>query len=344
MKQVFQILRGVLLALVLFEALVWLGSKIGFIGVVVGAFSVPVAAAVLLLCLYLTFIRKRPKRPAHVDRHEYLVTMTPGAYGRIGSEFDKSKYGDLERLPGGWLEGVRTYRAEDGSLLFTVRQRQPLPISARLICAILVVVILLGPMSALSYVNEINRSVGSLLQTVGLTVHPNGMSYLNVKQIEFPSLSQDGSASQSDTDHTQTHDDTATDNTQTQSETPADTQPEENTSGGIGETISNWATGVGDWVSGLFSGDDYILPSHRRALTDSDVEGMDVSQIQRAINEMYARHGYDLSNSGDASYFAEQSWYNPDPDKSQDEVRAEFSDIENENLDFLISCRSRLKS
>ncbi|MDD6987733.1 YARHG domain-containing protein [Butyricicoccus porcorum] len=348
MKQFFQVVRGILLALVVFEALIWLGTKLSILGVLVGSFPVPTAAVVLLLCLYLTFIRKGKKASAApIDRKEYLVTIAPGAYGRIGGAFDKTKYGKLERLPGGWLEGVRTYRAEDGSLLFTVRQHQKLLLPKRLIAAALVAVILLGPLSALSYVNAANRSIGTLLAGVGLTVHPNGMSYLDVKPVELPQLLSGEANHPSDTntepEATNLEDEPATatpaDSTQT---TEPDTQ-EETSSGGIGDTISSWAGGVSDWFSGLFGG-NYILPSHRRILTDSDVAGMDAAQIQRAINEMYARHGYDLSNSVDAAYFAEQSWYKPDPDKSQDEVRAEFNDTENTNLDFLISCRSRLRS
>lgn len=342
MKQFFQIVRGILLALVLFEALVWLGSKFGFLGVLVGSFPVPVAAVVLLLCLYLTFIRKGTRTAAPIDRREYLVTMEPGAYGRIGSAFDKSKYGELERLPGGWLEGVRTYRAEDGSLLFTVRQHRPLQFSKRLIAAVLVAVVLLGPLSALSYINAANRTIGTLLASVGLTVHPNSMSYLDVRPVELPQLLS-GEANRQPDMNTEPEDTNQVDAPAENTQTTEPEAQEDTSSGGIGGTISSWAGGVSDWFSGLFGG-NYILPSHRRILTDSDVEGMDAAQIQRAINEMYARHGYDLSNSVDAAYFAEQSWYKPDPDKSQDEVRAEFSDIENTNLDFLISCRSRLRS
>ena len=116
-RQFFQAVRGILLALVLFELLFLLGRRIDWLSEWLSAYTVVIAAALLLLCLYWTWVRKARGR-----RTEYLVTMAPGAYGYIGGIFEKQKLGNLTREPGGWLAGVRTYRAEDGSLLFTVRR------------------------------------------------------------------------------------------------------------------------------------------------------------------------------------------------------------------------------
>ena len=365
MKQFFQIMRGILLALLLFEVLVWAGSRLPFVRMLIGAFPVLIGALVLLLCLYLTFIRKG-SAAGSPDRREYLVTMTPDAYGHIGSVFEPEKYGNPERLPGGLLEGVRTYRAEDGSLLFTVRQYSSvLRGRSRLLCAVLVTAALLGPLSALSYVNAANRSVGQMLSNVGLTVHPNAMSYLPVRSVDLPWSSSGSSDTPEDT--AQQHgDDTAADSVQPDTSAPVSAAPEREdapsdstpssdssqtpldraadaASGAFG-AVRGWFSGVGNQVSGLFfGGRNDILPSDRRVLTQSDVAGMSAAEIQRAINELYARHGYDLSNSSDADYFAAQDWYEPDSSLSQDEVRAQFSETENKNLDFLIDCRSRLR-
>lgn len=344
MKPFFQLVRGIVLALILFEALVWAGSKVGALGAVVGAFPVPAAAAVLLLCLYLTFVRKS-KALRRVRRKEYLVTVAPGAYGRIGGEFDRRKYGALERLPGGWATGVRTYRTEGGALLFTVRQGK-LSAPIRPLCALLAAILLLGPLHALSYVNEANRLAGQALAAAGLTRHPYAMSYLDVPAVELPQLLSDLTNSAADTTDAA---DTG-EQTEPETETAPSTgeQTDESGAGGVVsgavDTVRTWADGVGDWFSGLFGDGDDLLPSDRRTLTDSDVEGMDAAAIQRAINEMYARHGYDLSNSADAAYFEAQSWYEPDPNKTQDDVRAEFNETEIENLHFLISWREKLRT
>lgn len=281
MKQVLQIVRGILLALVVFDLLLWVGSLATPLSTFFSFAAVPIAAIVLLLCLWLTFIRKGAPKIV-IDRQEYLVVMSPGSYGRIGSSFDKTKYGDIQRLPGGFLSGIRTYRAEDGSLLFTVHQRyRPRGSVKRLLFASAVIAVLLVPLSALSHVNAINLRIGIFLNGIGVPIEPDALSYLDTSTIQlFP-------------------------------------QRESNI--------------------------NYILPSDTRALTDRDVKDMDAAQIQRAINEMYARYGYDLSHSSDADYFSQQDWYEPDSSVTQSDVRAQFSALENDNLDFLISHRNKLK-
>lgn len=349
MKQFFQIVRGILLAFVLFELLLWIGSKIGLIGSLVGAHPVGAAAVVLLLCLYQTFLRKgKTGKSTPIDRNEYIVTMKPGAYGRIGGVFHKSKYSNLKHLPGGWLAGVRTYRADDGSLLFTVRQNPLLYAFSglswgRVVVAAVVTAALLGPLPALSYVNAINTTVGTALRSAGMSVDPHGMSYLNVPEatLSLPFLSKsDSSPSQPESDTADTTD-TAEPTQQTQE--PTEPQGSADETGSIVSTVGSWISGAGSWVKGFFSSDDYLLPSDSRLLKESDVAGMDASQVQRAINELYARHGYDLSNSADAAYFSQQDWYKPDASVTQDGARAQFSATEEANLDFLITCRSKLK-
>lgn len=326
MKQLFQIIRGILLAFVLFEVLIFAGYKMPIIGEPLGNHPIFFGVVVLSICLYITFVRKGMSK-ASFDRQEYLVTMEPGAYGRIGGIFDKTRYGQLERLSGGWLEGVNTYRAENGTLLFTVRRGGSMPVPGRLICAVAVMIVLIGPLSAVSFVDTLNLNVGNALAQIGLTRHPTAMAYLDVPPVELPWFTTDAT----------------TEETEEPQEVPQEEQPVEDSTGDFGDTVSGWFTGVSDWVADLLEGSDYLLPSHRRLLTDKDVAGMDAAQIQRAINEMYARHGYDLSISADADYFAAQDWYEPDSSLSSDDVRAEFSDIEEQNLTFLINCRNKLQ-
>ena len=329
MKQFFQILRGLLLAFVLFEGLIFLGSKWSFLGTWIEHFAIVTAAIVFGCSLYITFIRKAKNNAD--DRNEYIVTMQPGSYGHIGNIFDRSKYENIERLPGGFLEGVHTYRTDTGSLIFTVRQNHPSTLILRTAIAALIVFVMLGPLSAVSYVDAINGTIGNSLAKIGFTNHPAAMSYLDVPPAHFPFFSK----------HTDASIELEEQDKPTKPIEPEKPEQEKQSlSERLHNTVNGWVTGASDWVAGLFDGGKYILPSQRRILTQNDVKDMDLSEIQRAINEMYARHGYDLSISADADYFAQQDWYHPDPSLSSGDIREQFTEIENENLDFLIACRN----
>lgn len=81
--------------------------------------------------------------------------------------------------------------------------------------------------------------------------------------------------------------------------------------------------------------EDYILPdSGTRLLTDSDVEGLSLQQINYAKNEIYARHGRKFNSSELQEYFNSKSWYNGtiDPDDFTDDM---LSSIEQQNVQFL---------
>lgn len=319
-RQFFQAVRGILLAFVLFEVLFFLGRYIDWLNEWLSVYAVGIAATLLLLCLYRTWIRK-----ARSARTEYLVTMAPGAYGYIGGIFEKEKLGNPTREPGGWFTGVRTYRAEDGSLLFTVRRPGEGKPLVRAAGAIVLTAALLGPLSVLSYVDMAN--------TVTLNWLGYGASVLPANTIDPIQLDEP------------TADDSI----------PDDTVPDDaaQTDNSFMDTVSGWFTDVKDWATNLFNSnsvnlfghDDaiYILPSHKRELKDSDVEGMDAAQLQRAINEIYARHGCQIGAAEDKEYFESQDWYAPDADMTFERARVEFSDIEEENFDFLVKCRDALR-
>lgn len=312
-KQFFQALRGVLLAFVLFELLFVLGGSMGW-GEWLSTYAVVIGVVLLLLCLYLTWVRK-----ARGGRTEYLVTMAPGAYGYIGGIFEKEKLGNLERMPGGWFTGVRTYRAEDGSLLFTVRRPGEGKPWVRAVGAVILTAALIVP---ISYLNTANAAI---LNWMGYDVPVSGTD--TTDPIKLDPIQPD---THTEDEHTQ--DEPAQDDTK-------------QTDSGLLDTVTGWFTGATDWVTGLFSGDDanYILPSHKRELTDSDVEGMDAAQLQRAINEMYARHGCQIGAAEDKAYFESQDWYKPDADMTFEQAREEFSEIEEKNFDFLVECRNALR-
>ena len=99
---------------------------------------------------------------------------------------------------------------------------------------------------------------------------------------------------------------------------------------------------------------DYLCSySSDRLLTDSDVEGYlnanyseynfpeGINIIQMIINEMYAKHGYEFTDSKLSAYFSNKTWYKSNTNKVNDmnAVSDSMSEIEKKNVDFLNSYR-----
>ena len=82
------------------------------------------------------------------------------------------------------------------------------------------------------------------------------------------------------------------------------------------------------------SGSLVFSDSSSRALTESDVAGKSNDQLQMAINEIYARHGYIFKRDDLKEYFSKFSWYSGTT-SDMDAVSASFSDIEAQNVEFL---------
>ena len=99
---------------------------------------------------------------------------------------------------------------------------------------------------------------------------------------------------------------------------------------------------------------DYLCSySSDRLLTDSDVEGYlnanyseynfpeGINIIQMIINEIYAKHGYEFTDSKLSAYFTNKTWYKSNTNKVNDmnAVSDSMSEIEKKNVDFLNSYR-----
>lgn len=99
---------------------------------------------------------------------------------------------------------------------------------------------------------------------------------------------------------------------------------------------------------------DYLCSySSDRLLTDSDVEEYlnanyseynfpeGINIIQMIINEIYAKHGYEFTDSKLSAYFSNKTWYKSNTNKVNDmnAVSDSMSEIEKKNVDFLNSYR-----
>lgn len=80
-----------------------------------------------------------------------------------------------------------------------------------------------------------------------------------------------------------------------------------------------------------------IFPdSDSRYLTSGDIKGLSSSEIQSAINEIYARHGYVFKDSDILAKYSSYSWYHKVED-NMEVVSRYFNAYEMANVEFLIS-------
>ena len=83
------------------------------------------------------------------------------------------------------------------------------------------------------------------------------------------------------------------------------------------------------------TGGDYILPeSNSRYLTDADVSGLTLQQLNYAKNEIYARHGRKFDSKELQNYFGSKSWYNGTVNAA-DFKETVFNEYEKKNAEFL---------
>jgi len=86
--------------------------------------------------------------------------------------------------------------------------------------------------------------------------------------------------------------------------------------------------------------DDYILPdSNVKALTDDDLEGLHIYNLDIARNEIYARHGYTFDNTEYSDYFKKMFWYSENLNYSDKML----SGIEKQNAAFIRQYTDKIK-
>lgn len=87
------------------------------------------------------------------------------------------------------------------------------------------------------------------------------------------------------------------------------------------------------------NGSEFVFPdSDTRLLTDAEIREKitEKSQLRYAVNEIYARHGYQFETEEYRDYFNGFDWYKKLPKESDmDKVSAMFSKTEKKNVDKL---------
>lgn len=79
----------------------------------------------------------------------------------------------------------------------------------------------------------------------------------------------------------------------------------------------------------------YLFPSDKEYISDSDLKGKSQDEVRRILNEIYARHGYTFESADNIEYFGSQSWYKA-KGKSMEGCEREFNTVENANKDYLV--------
>ena len=81
----------------------------------------------------------------------------------------------------------------------------------------------------------------------------------------------------------------------------------------------------------------FIFPdSHERYLKESEVSGLSSDDAQMAINEIYARRGWDFKKEKYKKHFSQYSWYHP---VSRNENDMNFNEYEKANIKLLSKYR-----
>jgi len=78
---------------------------------------------------------------------------------------------------------------------------------------------------------------------------------------------------------------------------------------------------------------DYILASDTEIITEVDLSQLNDTEIEYALQEIYARHGKVFNDTNYKKYFSSQDWYSPDPGFEMDSL----TELELENADYIQS-------
>ena len=87
--------------------------------------------------------------------------------------------------------------------------------------------------------------------------------------------------------------------------------------------------------------DRYNLRASERYISRSDISWMSLKQIQFAINEIYAKHGFEFTKEPYKSEFGAMDWYNPDTN-DMNTVSKRMNKYEDANLKVMGAYRNAL--
>jgi hypothetical protein len=94
-------------------------------------------------------------------------------------------------------------------------------------------------------------------------------------------------------------------------------------------------SGGNDLLQGTFAGERFPV-TRLRLLGESEVSTWSATNVRYAINEMYARRGYNFGDNPEVKrQFSKLSWYQPRARLSMEAIEEEFTDVEKQNVKVL---------
>ena len=87
--------------------------------------------------------------------------------------------------------------------------------------------------------------------------------------------------------------------------------------------------------------DIVIFNTDEEYITREFLDGLTRDETYMVLNEIYARHGKIFSTRDIQDYFESQYWYEP-VTRSSEETRAAMTDIESENLQFIVAYQKEM--
>ena len=107
------------------------------------------------------------------------------------------------------------------------------------------------------------------------------------------------------------------------------------TTGSSPATVNN--TGTSRAMSG-----EHFPQTRTGYVTEATIDNWSYSGVRYALNEMYARHGYEFKRGPIRHQFQKFSWYRPVPGRTAANIEADFTPIETANQHLLAQRRNAL--
>lgn len=112
--------------------------------------------------------------------------------------------------------------------------------------------------------------------------------------------------------------------------------------GEIGPSVQ-WQGETQNSEQKIYNLNTYIISeSATRKLEKSEIQNLSLDELNKAYNEIFARHGHEFKGAELKEYFSNQSWYNPIPNKTV--TLEELNEIEKYNLDIIKSVIAEKKN
>lgn len=105
---------------------------------------------------------------------------------------------------------------------------------------------------------------------------------------------------------------------------------------GFSTTGSVTASETTDTNAAMKNSSDFVLPKFStKYYTKSDLKKLSKSEVRRAVNDIYALHGYIFTTDENMDYYSKMDWYQGTV-TSMEDAEKDFNAYENANKDLIV--------